>query len=80
MLDEPTCSDCVHVRHTSPDQVFWKCLYWSKPNIKHANHNIPKEWLDDPHGYIALHCHMQPNAPACMAFARRMVRSCPTFA
>ena len=74
MIGNPTCMDCQCLRQTSPEQVFWKCSYWSS-TLKSLD-CVPDEWRDDPRGYIAIHCHMQPNAPACpMLKPRRPVRA-----
>lgn len=77
MIGNPTCMDCDYLRHTSPEQVFWKCSFWSGNRV--TTDAIPDEWQDNPRAYVWLHCHMQPNAKACHMFRER-VRKCRTFA
>ena len=69
MIGNHTCMDCKHLHHSKPSQVFWDCRYWQSPYSRVEF--IPDEWQDDPRAYVWLHCHMQPNAPACPAFQGR---------
>lgn len=54
-----TCEQCRYLTRTSPEQVFLKCLYWSK----HGN------GIKDDKSYAIAHCHMDPKSPACPVFA-----------
>lgn len=60
------CKQCVYLRRTSPSQRFLRCDYWAKPKRSNVNRYIPKGW--ERNTYIVLHCHVQPDAPACRAF------------
>ena len=55
-----TCGQCEHLKRTSPTQVFLLCKWWSAPNHGMADY-----------GLTCTHCHLQPEAPACVAFKPR---------
>lgn len=68
MSRQHMCSECQRLTRTSPEQKFLRCDFWCRAHVKDAAGYIPDEWQDDARAYSALHCHMQPEAPACGAF------------
>ena len=66
-----TCSQCGHLTRTSPCQVFHKCEFWCDESPKAVWPYIPDEWEGTVQAYTFLHCHVQPEAPACLAFQKR---------
>lgn len=71
MSRQHNCSECDHLRRTSPAQVFLRCEFWAAPERRDTWTYVPDEWEDTIQSYIMLHCHVQPEAPACLAFRRR---------
>lgn len=55
------CANCRHLQRTSATQRFLLCRYWSG---KVRNSGKSQDWM-------VLHCHIQPEAPACEQFERR---------
>ena len=54
------CYHCKYLEQTSPQQLFWRCNWWSNPTNS-------KGWADT---YVWRMCHRQPEAPACQFFRR----------
>lgn len=54
------CSTCTYLTRTSPEQVFLLCRFWASPRIP-----IDGTSWDFDRDYVYLHCHVQPEAPAC---------------
>ena len=71
MSEQRNCSQCRHLVRTSAEQVFLKCEFWSDLELRDAWAYVPDEWEDSIQAYITLHCHMQPEASACLAFGKR---------
>ena len=65
-----TCGECHYLTRTSPEQVFLLCRFWSAEYypVKGAGKVMRKECKN----YPELHCHMQPWAPACPFYRRRL--------
>ena len=60
MATQHNCSQCEYLTRTSPTQVFLLCKFWAGA-IK-SGLGIRKAFDQN---YVVLHCHMQPEAPAC---------------
>ena len=65
------CCDCAHLTRTSSEQVFLLCEFWSDEDIDDATSYVPEDFVGTTTAYSTLHSHMQPDAPACLAFKRR---------
>ena len=69
MKRKHNCAECACLKRTAPTQVFHLCTYWAGRYVDRGY--IPDEWAGDAFVYVVLHCHMQPEAPACPAFVPR---------
>lgn len=68
-MDERKCCNCRHIGDLKPGQLFARCAFWCGC---HPGANYPRAWAAssrDRNAYATLHCHVQPNAPACPNFA-----------
>lgn len=61
------CGECLHLKRTSPEQVFLLCTFWSADNVPMEAIRAAGFTQND----IVLHCHMQSEAPACPLFRAR---------
>ena len=66
------CADCRHLKRTSPEQRFLLCGFWSRKPLPVKSIRQIGEFDDS---YIVLHCHVQPEAPACPMYEAREVPS-----
>lgn len=66
------CGDCFYLSRTSPEQVFLLCDFWAAPElpVRGAGKAFDRN-------YTVLHCHVQPNAPACPYFKEREADATP---
>lgn len=62
------CGQCHYLERTSPAQVFLLCKFWSAtpPPVRGVLSAVDMD-------YIVGHCHMQPEALACMFFKQKEV-------
>ena len=58
MAEQHNCAQCRHLTRTSPEQVFLLCAFWANPD----------NGIRGDYDWVVGHCHVQPEAPACMAF------------
>lgn len=66
-MKQHTCGECHYLTRTSPEQVFLLCRFWAAD--QYPVRGAAKEL---GHDYAIAHCHMQPWAPACPFFRRRI--------
>lgn len=62
------CAECKYLTRTSPEQRFLLCKFWAAPQY-------PVRYAGQAYGidYVRLHCHVQPEAPACPFFKPKVV-------
>ena len=60
------CKQCIYLKRTSPSQKFLRCDFWAAKHHTNISRYVPAGW--DCAAYSTLHCHVQPDAPACRAF------------